>query len=104
MVQLFTFSHQMPGERIIVGTEPIHFNAFNAALNTENERRLFCCSTLLSDDCENKEREREWREKERDGKNLLCSNSRLFYIASLKESMFANYSYIAYFAFNAACT
>lgn len=81
MVQLFTFSHQMPGERIIVGTEPIHFNAFNAALNTENERRLLCYSTLLSDDCENKERDRgrESGEKERDGKNLLCSNSRLFY-------------------------
>lgn len=26
------------------------------------------------------------------------------FIASLKESMFANYSYIANFAFNAACT
>lgn len=39
MVQLFTFSHQMPGKRIIVGTEPIQLEAFNTALNTANERR-----------------------------------------------------------------
>lgn len=34
MVQLFTFSHQMPGKRIIVGTEPIHLEVSNTA----NER------------------------------------------------------------------
>lgn len=41
MVLLFTFNHQMPGKHIIVGTEPIHFDAFNIALNTEIERWVF---------------------------------------------------------------
>lgn len=27
----------MPGKHIIVGTEPIHFDAFNTALNIETE-------------------------------------------------------------------
>lgn len=35
IVLLFTFSHQMPGKHIIVGTEPIHFDAFNTALNID---------------------------------------------------------------------
>lgn len=46
MIQLFTFS-QMPSKRIIVGTEPIHLETFNAALNTVNERQIsiarYCC-------------------------------------------------------------
>jgi len=40
MVLLFTFSHQMPDKHMNVGTEPIHFDAFNTALNTEIERRV----------------------------------------------------------------
>jgi len=54
MVLLFTFSHQMPGKHIIVGTEPIHFNAFNAALNIETERRVsivrYCYRMTAKDD------------------------------------------------------
>lgn len=49
MVLLFTFNHQMPGKHIIVGTEPIHFDAFNTALNTEIKHIY---AILLSDDCE----------------------------------------------------
>lgn len=52
MILLFTFSHQMPGKQhIIVGTEPIHFDAFNTALNTEIKRRGYY-AILLSDNCE----------------------------------------------------
>lgn len=55
MVLLFTFSHQMPGKHIIVGTEPIHFDAFNTVLNTETERRIlgimrYCYRMTAKDD------------------------------------------------------
>lgn len=53
MVQLFTFNHQMPSKRIIVGTEPIHLETFNAALNTANEHRIsivrYCCRMTAKD-------------------------------------------------------
>lgn len=54
MVQLFTFNHQMPSKRIIVGTESIHLEAFNTALNIANERRIsiarYCCRMTAKDD------------------------------------------------------